>query len=502
MTRIARILAGLAILLAVGWSLFWTVARTDFDTAVDTTVRAFEAAGIDVEIGARRVTGFPFAMTAELDDVVLRDPSTGHVAHLPRLESGIDLTRPGDVVTRLPERFRLEIPVGPAAVAALPDVGGRLAVNVAAEDLTVIASGSETGAGRLALAGDRVRLTPANALAAVDFLLDIEGLDAKLEPPASADRPAAITASARRTHVTARSMAAGVAHQLELSLGTQKLEATSSTARSDVLERIFRGAPEGWAEAALQLASVDGRLEIVGGETSGEDGTLTFAAGRLDAQSRFEAGTLSASAALAALEAVLLPAETTRFPGGGFEGGPWRISLEGPAGPSEAMRPLRLEADLETLAPDRALWSALDPKEALTRDPLALTLVLDGSARFLADPRSMPAGAAPPVELGNLSLETLSLAGLGATARASGDIEFVQPIQQPHGLIAVELDGALGLIRSLHRAGLIDEQTVQTLATFAAFYTRAGDGPDLLRVDLGFDGRGLTVNGEPFEPIR
>lgn len=253
--------------------------------------------------------------------------------------------------------------------------------------------------------------------------------------------------------------------------------------------------------ATLRLEEAVVRLEVSGAGTT-EDGTLDIALGDVSVGNSFEGGSLNAEASLGTLGAVLAPADPTSAPGGGIASGPIAMALEAPAGPSEAMRRLHVTARLDGLAPDAQLWSALDPDEALPRAPLALDLTLDGSARFTADPHRTVPGAAPPVELGNVSLKAFSLRGLGAEARATGDVEFLQPIQQPHGRIALELEGVLGLIRALHRAALIDEQTVQTLATFAAFYTRAGEGPDHLRVDLGLDGRGLTVNGEPFEPIR
>lgn len=245
----------------------------------------------------------------------------------------------------------------------------------------------------------------------------------------------------------------------------------------------------------LSLGRVEGRMAVRGAPGT-PDGAVTLSARLATAILGVEEGVMRLRAA-ANDPTISIEPEAADAP---VEGRLASEKIEGvytvPLGPTEAMQPIAMDLSVIGLAPDETLWSRIDAGGTLPREPAEIALTVDGTGRFTKHPGATRPGEALPLELGNLSIERAEIAGLGARAEASGEIEFLQPIAQPTGRIDIRLEGALGLLRALRGAGLIDQETLQLWAVILGTYTRAGEGRDELRAEIAFDMDGIRVNGE------
>ena len=144
---------------------------------------------------------------------------------------------------------------------------------------------------------------------------------------------------------------------------------------------------------------------------------------------------------------------------------------------------------------DDALWSSLDPEGVLDRSTSELLLDVNATARVTDRLDRMIPGQAVPIELSNVSLNTLNLSALGSEVNATGDVEVLPPINLPIGTVAITLSNANALLTRLKQTGLIDEQIRATGAAMLQVYARPAEGEDQWETDLTFGNDGITMNG-------
>jgi len=481
MRRAGRICIAAGLIGAALWSGAWLAGRAVLSERMDTGLAALAAEGVTVEIGTREIGGFPFGYTARLSEVAL-SAADGTGVTLPDLSGGVSVTDPDRAAARFPPSFDVSLPAG----------GGTRRVAVESAGLILSAEGVTGKDRRARLTADRLSLTDATD----GHRLDLIGLRGEARPPAGGTAPRGSTRIDRLDFSTLMALPAGGTARLTARLDGVRVEGETSFARLADLGRMLAGSSRAAGHGALVLSAAGLTLDLtVEGAGPADDGHLSIATGPLSARLGVDRGDMRAEAGIASLRLGL------DAPGRALSGtlgtGPVEAVYAIPLGPTETLQPASLGLAIADAVPDAALWRALDREAALPREAMDLALDLSGSLRLTRPFAEARPGALPPIEPGTLTIERLHLSGLGAAAEAEGAVEFAPGGQAPTGEIRVTLDGALDLVRRLHAAGLIGQQSVQRLAVALASFTRPGADPGRLVSRIAFDDGALSVNGEP-----
>lgn len=502
MRGFGRLVAGSGVLLAVAWCALWVFGRGEIENRLDAGIDAMRDGGLAVEVGARRVSGFPFAFAAEFEDITLTDPRSGVSTVLPALSSRVALDAPDELVTELPERFSVTVPIDPGLRAAVPGLPPRLVLGFETEALELVLpvqvdGGPPRGA---SVRARRLRISPIGTAFGTDFDLELEGLEAS----GTLGSPEAVEGGSVARSI-GRMRAGRLVLNLDIADGRARrtisvdLADTAVGIESDArdmadLRRLLNGAPEGEGTVTLSSAAFDGTAELRGTGTA--DGRVSAEGESLSGRFAIARGGIATAAEFAAPRVSLAPGDTAHPVRGAVAAERLAAEANVPLAAGAQMRAVRLAVEAEGLAPDSAVWQRLDPARVLPRAPGHARVEIEGTGRFTKPPASTSPGEALPLELGNLSLSALEIDALGARAEGRGDVEFLQPVNEPRGSLTLRLEGVLALLRRLHEAGLITQEELQSLATLAAFYTRAGDGPDSLVADIDFAPGEIRVNGD------
>ena len=190
-----------------------------------------------------------------------------------------------------------------------------------------------------------------------------------------------------------------------------------------------------------------------------------------------------------------------------------RIATRAPVVPTEQPQPFRTDIALTGIVPTGATWDALDPEGTLPRDPGTLSLRLSGTARVGPRGQFMPR---------QVALQEFDARLLGAGVSGQGAVEFVDPpaantgpntgpnsgpgatsgIGRPLGGLAFALTGVTELFDRLAALGTVPAGPLIGARMGLGFFTRPGDGPDMLTTAVEFapDGQ-LVVNGQALGPV-
>jgi uncharacterized protein DUF2125 len=170
--------------------------------------------------------------------------------------------------------------------------------------------------------------------------------------------------------------------------------------------------------------------------------------------------------------------------------------------PSEAWKPIALRLIFDEVTANDALWSMIDPRGALSRQPATLRLDLDGTARALVNLLEPEEGPAPaePWEYGELTLNDLllRLAGAEISGSAAGRIDNSGATPMPIGAAEFEMVGVSGLINTLGQIGLLTPQQTFPAQLMLGMFGKPTGAPDTFetRIEATEDGR-ILANGEP-----
>lgn len=96
-----RKLIWIVVIAALAWCGWWFAASTSMRSAVAAWFEAREAEGWQAELGSLSGGGFPFTLTAGLQDVALADPDAGLALQTARLDIAARALWPGDVMITL-----------------------------------------------------------------------------------------------------------------------------------------------------------------------------------------------------------------------------------------------------------------------------------------------------------------------------------------------------------------------------------------------------------------
>jgi hypothetical protein len=504
MKKLAVIAAGAVLLGAAGWSALWFAGRGAVGERLDAEIARLVAHGYGIAHGGREIGGFPQGYRVTYRDVVIKVPGAGGQEggsyHLPEIVAEVAATDVDRVVTRFPGKFRLDLPVAAETRARYPGLPERILVEIEADGLAADIDGLLSAEREMAITARSILMVSAGPDQTSNIAVELKGVGftGTLPRDAGAFPVTSVSTVDRIEYAIAVTNADASPTALEGALNAVRMTAQTDIAGPSAWVEMFTGGT-GTSNMAYQTGASDGAIRAAGGP-AGREVILTFAAGSTAGTVAIADGRIRLDAASQANRFALTVApgaEGAEDPSYGADLRAIEFGYAVPLAPSDAMSPVILRLALDQATPNEALWTLLDVNGKLPRGPARLVIDLEGTARVTAPLTEQRPGAAPPFELGNFSIKAADLTALGAGVTARGDVEFLQPIQQPIGKVTVTLTNAARLLGNLAEAGLIDPGTAQTAMLMADGLTvpGAGAGERVAEIEMSLDG--ITVNGMP-----
>ena len=483
---------GFGVLVVLGWGVFWFIGKGRVDARIDAEIAALQQQGWTVTIGTRETGGFPHRYRVGLADIGLVYAADGSLIRVPALQADASVFG-GPAKVILPEGMSFRLPFGEALRIGDPSLPEFLRLSVEVDGLELNAPDgalfvADAEAVRVGMDQDDYHgsfqlvaeaVTASGGMGEADKTGELRAatlrFDVQSEPPDSAPMTVQLTGS------------------------DMSLRGRYAPPWGDLLARLASDVANDHAELDYRFAGLDVEIFADGSASGGFKGRLGIAGeqavGRVEAadgQIRLDAQSENVSWSLA--------------PEGGG------VSLAGAISVAFAkmaqVLPLQASEDavdaqtrlvLDGIVPDETLWQSLDPRGVLARGPASISL--DAVARTKVRQSQQPGNRPPQIryEPTNLSLEALSLAALGATLSAGGDVDILQPIMVPLGEVAVEATGIVALLGDLEEAGLITTEQREMGDAILQVYARPAAGSDRWVTAIGFGTEGISVNGLPVQ---
>lgn len=495
MKRAILVTIGLVVVAAIGWTGFWFWAKAQFETAFDDRLESLAAArGLVIAYESRETSGFPTQLAMTVTGVtVTTEQGTLEVA-LPKIGLDAALTDFGDgpITLTLPETTTVTL-VRPGLEGDAPQTRS---YTIVAEDRAGSLRPLDDGKQAIKVSAERLLISRIDADPA-DFA-DLELKDFVFE---SRSAPNIAVSSELRIgelvilmntitdrlspprRVLVGLWVTGIAvdfqgrlpDQTDLELlfaGLERLAADFEVGQTEMEIQVIGTAPQDSGLMQLDLSRATGAIEI-------GDGMLDL---KLD---------------LRQFDAVLLPDVTAGRIHGGIGLAEAILGLRLPIAPGEEMLPFSASLSLTGLGGDEQFWQTLDPNGRLLRDPIGLKAAASGSTRVVSSLLSLRPGEAPPYRFGNVLIEKGEISALGARGKIEGDLEFLQPISLPQGILTVEARRVLDAIDQLVAAGILSATERDAAHGYLSYYTRQGETLDALLTELDFGPEGLKINGKP-----
>lgn len=487
MKRILWIIATVAVLAGLGlWSLrFFSESR--IEGKLDLAKAEAGARGWALTWGTREATGFPVVNRVQLTGVALVS-ELGVLVRIGDVIVAQDPEAAGALAIQLPGEMALTVPISALARQQSPFLPPKVDLTFATEN-ALLRIGSDPAGGLTAI------LTASALRAALDqtdfpVSLSIDAGTVSVESDvAEAGRRFRLKSGSFGVDMRDSSGAGALvvdSRYTDLSLGAT-VRADGFASFMDGLQTLSEKLASGAFQSASQVVTVS---SLQPGAPGGRPTTLTWKAGPQTGLFQIDKGTLGYSAEDRDVVATLdLPNER------GFERAAasmlyYQRQFELPfVNTGETPRPGSLRIAVEDFVPDEATWQGFDPDARLAREPA--DLLFDAKATL----RLTGGRGALPVEFSNVSLETFRLGALGATAEAKGDVEILQPIALPLGLIEVSLTGADMLVGSLHEVGVLDDKRAEMTRAILQVYARPAPDADRHETEVAFTKDGMLING-------
>ena len=156
------------------------------------------------------------------------------------------------------------------------------------------------------------------------------------------------------------------------------------------------------------------------------------------------------------------------------------------------------------------IWSLFDPAGQLPRDPATIAFDLTGKGRLfvdLMDPEQMEdlgTSGDTPGELESLSLNSLTVAAVGATLTGDGaftfdnsDLTSFDGVPAPEGAVDLKLVGGNGLLDRLIAMGFVPQDQAMVARMMVGMFAIVGEGEDTLNSKIEVNDQGhVLANGQ------
>lgn len=500
MKKLLRIVVIAVVISAAIWSTLWFAGRTQVEARLEAEAARLRGQGYEIDYGPHEIGGFPFRYAITYHDVTVRYPVGPHGLRasyvLPSITAEMRAADVDRIVFRLPEKFRFELPVDPAARAEAPGLPEQFDVDVEAEDCVVTLGGVLSGERDVTVAAKALLIATGKPEQDLKLAFDLSGLKAQatLPPPGRPGKVPSQTEIERVDYGLAVSKAGSTPVILQGSL--DKVRVTGTTDMYDpkeAAEKMLSG--EMNSTAAFQTGASEGVLTIP--EGAGQwSGSVRFSAASTAGTAGMESGVIRFETSGQANHVALVPAAAGgQGPGLGAAISSLELAYALPIAPSQELEPVGFRLALDQVAPDEAVWDLIDPDGALPHDPARLVLDLDATARMTGRLDQTAPGQGLPVELGKATIRAAELSALGAGLRAEGGVEFLPVLQIPVGKITVTLTDAFQMLNKLVKAGLLPPEKAQAAIAAATGFTTEGAAPGERVSVIELTPAGILVNG-------
>lgn len=476
--------AGLVVLIAAGWGVFWWIGRGEIGRGVDQAVARLESEGWTVSWESREIGGFPFGYRMRLADVAAREPESGVSVRLPWIAAE---TAGDRILLHLPESFAAELP-GPGA--GEPAGTDAPAASIAGEASEAVAAFLPDGA--VELHADRLAWRLQHPEGGTAVLQDVHGLAAVLAPGDASVR-LRVEAARIEMQTAAEDADADAAPPLGLEAQSVVMDGTATIgSAAELAEMLYAGAP-GQAEARLTTGPVS--LHAV--DAGGSPGSLDWRAEAVETEAFLESGRMELHSTVRGSAWTVEPEDADAPFRGTLTVGAAEALYAMPMAPTGRPDEMAIRLLLRDIDAEDSLWARIDPEGLLPRDPASVTVDLTGRARVTERIDHRRPGAPPAYEIPELTVRQVSVQALGAALEATGELQFLQPGGRPLGEVEVGLTGVEALVDALGRAGLLTADMVMAAQAIMAVYLTPAAGEDAWTAEVRFTEQGPMVNGLP-----
>lgn len=489
--KAVKIGAGVIGVAALGWSGLWFAGKSEIESRLDQEIAAQKITGTDIAYTSRSVSGFPFGYEVALNEVTATLEDGAHVLRFPTLVTTMDASDVTRAVTTLPPTFTIET-AGPSTDDGAEPA--RLLFEVEAEAGAVTFSGTPGVSQTVELVSKSLLVTHEETDTKTVFAVEL--VDVATSTDVAGDGALSTSGTISMIDYALSGVTDG-GQRMTLESQTDSVQfAGSSTIGSLAeVEEMMAGTTDHTVSANYVIGSTVTSINVEGGDTPG--GILKMQSGALSAILEMADGVLDLRGESRSSAWELIPSDETVPVRGVIAVDMLDAIYKVPFAPTVGMQDFDVKVAIIGLQPDEQIWSVLDQTSVLDRRPANLTVDVEGTMRLTKPQSEQRPGEAPPVEFGNLRINTLKLDALGAGASAVGDIEFLQPVNLPQGEVKVTLSKVSETMAKLVEAKILTPDVLLfsgiMLQTYMQQDAETGDLTGLLK--MGPDG--ITLNGQP-----
>lgn len=482
-----------AVLGAAVWGGLWLAGRGQITDRIDLEVARIEATGKSVTWESLDIGGFPSGYEVRARNVAYTNTQTGLLVRVPEVVSTVkaatfqtvEIIPIGDVLIDLPvpEQTR-ETNLSLPRVFKLVFSGDE--VRASAEGITSLER-------TLTLAASTATLKMDQDDTPMAFELSMAGLNAsaqrtgdKLSTSTQAERMALNATSVDENDTKAK---------LDSVIESLTLTTSAEWAAGETLNDVLFGTTKGKVDIVYSAGRIDATAVSLDATGQG-GGTFSYSGSAGTGVIGIQDQVLEVRGETRQNRWSVDPKQAASTFRGALTAEAFQAHYKVPTGPSDSPGNSSFRLAVLDLNADEAVWAALDEKQLLDRSPAELLIDLEATALIKGRLDQQDPAQGAPIELSNISLNTVNVKALGSELQASGDVEVLQPINLPLGEIKVELTNGNALLLALKEADLIDETMRATAAAMLQVYARPVEGEaDKVETDLTFGNEGITMNG-------
>ncbi|MEM7506058.1 MAG: DUF2125 domain-containing protein [Pseudomonadota bacterium] len=500
MNKTVKIIGGVLVVAALGWTGLWFWVKGQIETRMDAEIAQIARGGDKISFAERSVAGFPFTHRTVLTDVVGEMADGQIIYKAPDLVIDWNLQERDQVTVTLPATFTGEFVPPEDLRESSPDLPERMVFDFETVDTKIVAEGPPGVARQLQMTGESIVMVHSFAATDAHFAIEFQKIDTNATIPADPEVGEVISAGTLELIDYALSMVGedGRRVTMEGQVEDVQITGTSNIRQPAHLEAMMAGDLAYALSATYNMGNAITRIRVDGDEEN-QGGTLTSTTGTSAAVMELANGTLDLRGEARTNAWEVTPDD---------EAVPYRgtvaidmidLIYKVPFAPSEEMLPFDVKLAMIGFQPDEVLWTAFDKDAVLARDPAEMTVDFEGTMRLTKQQGEVRPGEAPPVAFGNLIINRIDLAALGATAKATGDVEFIQPLNLPQGRVKVTLTQVMETLTKLVEAKIVTPDFLLVGSLMAQNYLVEDPETGAMIADIEMGPTGYTINGQPLQ---
>ena len=488
----AKLGIGVAALAAL-WSGGWFAGKAFVvEPEADKAVEALRAGDLFFSFERRDVSGFPFAYDIKYENAAFSDASALWRWTTPTLTVGSGVADGGAL--RLTPSAQSKLLVEAVAMGGGAD-DEPAEFDISADDLLVVLTGDEAGA-RYEVTATSLRAVQAESAGVVtDVVLGFEALRADGAMAMSGDA-ADLDLKATEVEVAYVISPDGVSENASNTVMKDVgIEFAATGLNAEDLPGFIAAGGEGKFVMTASSFTGDGRST---GGPSAQVFDMSSVGDELAFEIEVKDGRVRYAGEGGAGVTTIKSQDESSFPGGDIAYSGADIRFEMPIKKGDGPEPYALVFKFDGMTAEESLWAMFDPSGAISRDAAAVSVVLGGDIRLLADLGDESFGG-EPFDVETLRIEEIKISGLGVEATATGELDISGDASLPDGEVDVEVRGAFALLDGLSEVGMIPPGVGDLYRQMALEFVELGDGPDHLIAKIQARNGVTSINGRPLQ---